>query len=132
MRITRNIATLTDLLEFPFEATLPAAFIRNGGKYDQITYAEFRSMICQNVNELEDCDWKGKRIAVAGESGCGWAISFFTILCKGGTAVLLDNKADPASANGLLARAECIAIMADNAFLSKTELNKCKIGRAHV
>lgn len=125
MRITRNIATLTDLLEFPFEATLPAAFIRNGGKYDQITYAEFRSMICQNVNELEDRDWKGKRIAVAGESGCGWAISFFTILCKGGTAVLLDNKADPASANGLLARAECIAIMADNAFLSKTELNKC-------
>ena len=95
MRITRNIATLTDLLEFPFEATLPAAFIRNGGKYDQITYAEFRSMICQNVNELEDCDWKGKRIAVAGESRYGWAISFFTIASPAAPESMSQRSATP-------------------------------------
>ncbi len=92
MKERRIIQTLTDLLEPPCSPDIPAATVKKRKQYTTVAYCDFKADILSHAARFSDQDWGGKHIALIGSSGYGWIVRFFTILVKGGTAVLIDNK----------------------------------------
>lgn len=90
--------------------------------YDEFTYAEFRRHIFCLTENWTDQDWNGRNVLLAGDSGYGWVVSFFAILCKGGTAVVADCRLNKESAEKLIAVAKCTSAVVDKETFDRWEL----------
>ena len=87
-----------------------------GGDYESITYAKTLTDVNALGTALIARGFKDKRIAVIGENGYEWAISYLAAVCGTGTVVPLDKELNANELMQLVVNAEVSCVLCDAKF----------------
>lgn len=124
MRRFRKIHTILSLLDCLGEEKFEAVRIRSTTGQKSINYGQFKSHILHCAEKCKEFDWNGRQIVLIGDSGYGWLVWFFTILIKGGTAVLIDNRLPKEIITSMIAQTEATDTLIEENSLDKINDNQ--------
>ncbi len=91
------------------------------GPYQTITYDEWYKAVNGLGTALIEHGFKGKRIAIIGETNYTWSTAWYAIVCGVGVAVPLDKELPYDNLKNLIKEAEVSAVFADKARLAYFE-----------
>ena len=118
-----KIRPVYDFRELVYESA------KDFGKYNafvlrdrKITYAEFANEYKALCTAFIKRGYMGKRIAVIGANSYGWILTYLASATVG-VVVPIDKELDAADMMNFINEANCSAVFADNAILSKLELD---------
>lgn len=123
----RNIETLREMFETSTEMYAEkVAFLQkfdSKGSYTEILYKQFREDVYAFATGLIDKGLSGKKIAVIGENGYKWILTYMSVVTGVGTIVPIDKELPYEEIKYLLDFAECEAIVASEKIIKhKPEL----------
>lgn len=107
----REIRDIKELLDGSAElfADRPAFWTKKkrGGKYVPVTYRMFKRDVDALGTKMLAMGWKGKHIAVTGQSCYEWFVTFTAVLNGVGVIVPIDKEFDAAAVRNIMDTAEC-------------------------
>lgn len=116
----REIISLKDMLDSSARlySERPAFLVKKekGGKYHQITYAQFKNDVDALGTKLLSMGLKDAKIAVIGENCYEWIVSYYAVINGTGVVVPLDKELNRDEIHNLLKRADCRAIFYTESF----------------
>jgi len=116
----REITSLKDMLDGSARlySERPAFLVKKekGGKYHQITYAQFKNDVDALGTKLLSMGLKDAKIAVIGENCYEWIVSYYAVINGTGVVVPLDKELNRDEIHNLLKRADCRAIFYTESF----------------
>lgn len=119
-RDVRPILDLKHMLEGSAQTfgSKPAFWVKTekGGAYTSITYAQMFADVNGLGTSLLAGGLSGKRIAIIGENGYPWAISYLAVMCGGGVAVPLDKELPVHELQQLIISAQCSCVIFTDKF----------------
>lgn len=87
----------------------------------EMTYLEFSDTVKREAAAFASLGWKGRRIAVIGETSPQWVATYVAAIASGNVAVPMDKELDMEAVEGFLAFAEADAIVYSGSFNAKLE-----------
>ena len=104
-------------------------YLAGRNAYETKTYAEFVSLIKNEIAGLYAAGLAGERIAIIGDTSVQWLATYIAVLTSGGVAIPMDKELDIEAIKGFLEVSEAKAIVYSKSFNDKfaplMENHKC-------
>ena len=119
----RHISDFRDMLDQSVEnyGDLPAYKVKRKGKFETVTYKEFRDDVWALGSSLLKMGLQGKHIALAGSNSYEWCVAYMAVTCGLGVIVPIDKELSAEEIENVLNESDSECIICDRKIYNKLE-----------